>query len=180
MRVRGEVASLRRGRIARIIRAALRAGGHRATFRVVEFNVLHKQLHLIVEADDAMCLARGIQGLAVRFARRINRAFNRKGRFFADRYHARTLRTSREVRDAIHGVLRRGHRCDSTSRGTTPVDMFSSALWFTGWARPVRMCATSIYLLQRVPRPTAFPTVWLLRVAWKKHGLLRLEDALVG
>ena len=34
-----------------------------------------------------------MQGLATRLARRLNRAARRRGKFFADRYHAHVLRT---------------------------------------------------------------------------------------
>src|ERR1700742_2093441 len=42
-------------------------------FRVVEFNVLSNHVHLTCEAD-AMTLARGVQGRAIRLARRLNTA----------------------------------------------------------------------------------------------------------
>src|ERR1700742_3846952 len=63
-------------------------------FRVVEFNVLSNHVHLICEADDAMTLARGVQGLAIRLARRLNTALKRKGKLFGPRYHAVALRRS--------------------------------------------------------------------------------------
>jgi REP element-mobilizing transposase RayT len=82
----------------RVVRAAILAGGHRADFRVVEFSVQSNHVHLLVEAEGAASLTRGMNGLEVRLARRINRALGRSGAFFADRYHARSLRTPTEVR----------------------------------------------------------------------------------
>jgi len=38
----------------------------------------------LVEAEDERALSRGMQGLAVRIARGVNRALERTGRVFAD------------------------------------------------------------------------------------------------
>ena len=45
-------------------------------------------------------LARGMQGLSIRMARRLNRLWRRSGKVFADRFHVEVLRTPRQVRDA--------------------------------------------------------------------------------
>ena len=72
LRIVDGIPSLRRERTARVVRAAIAAGGHRGDFRVVHFNVLGNHLHLLVEANGAEALARGMQGLNVRVARRLN------------------------------------------------------------------------------------------------------------
>ena len=140
LRVVGGVESLRRHRSMRVVRRALLAGGHRPTFRVIEFSVQSNQLHLIVEAGGADGLTRGMIGLAVRLARRLNRAFGRSGRLFAERYHARSLRTPTEVRNAIRHVLQ-NHQHHARRAGVSAaalhaaaLDPCSSSVWFDGWA----------------------------------------------
>jgi len=64
-------------------------------------------LHLIVEADDTQVLARGLRGLAIRVARAVNRALNRRGAVWGDRYHARALTSPRAVRNALVYVMPR-------------------------------------------------------------------------
>ena len=54
------------------LRRAL-AACSRPAFRLIQFSVQSNHLHLIVEADDTVALSRGLQGLAVRCARVINR-----------------------------------------------------------------------------------------------------------
>jgi hypothetical protein len=49
--------------------------------------------------------SRGMQGLAVRIARAVNRAALRRGRVFADHYFARELTTPTEVRRAVRYVV---------------------------------------------------------------------------
>src|SRR3989442_11957483 len=44
-------------------------------------------------------------GLTIRIARAINRAVGRRGKVFADRYHAHILSTRREVANALRYVL---------------------------------------------------------------------------
>ena len=61
-------------------------------FRVVHFHVLPNHLHMIVEADGARALVRGMRGLGVRLARNLNTLLGREGALFAERYHARALK----------------------------------------------------------------------------------------
>jgi putative transposase len=105
-RIRREVGNLRTDKRFLRIQRAFRYGGDRFGLRLVEFSVQSNHVHLIVEADDKLALSRGLQGLAIRVAKGVNRASNRRGRVLADRYHARSLRTPTEVRHAVHYVLR--------------------------------------------------------------------------
>ena len=68
-------------------------------------SVQSDHLHLLVEADTPTRLARGVQRLAVRAAKAINRVLRRRGSVWADRYHAHVLKTPREVRNALVYVL---------------------------------------------------------------------------
>ena len=180
LRIKAGVQSLRRGKVCATVRAALTAGGHKATFRVVEFNVLRNHLHLLVEAEGPAALARGMQGLAVRLARRTNRLLGRTGSLFAARYHARALRTPREVRNALRYVLlnARHHAAEHGRQLARDwIDPYSSAPWFEGFHISPRsrglMCGPDwLTSLQRQPRPTAAPRTWLLATGWRRHGLL--------
>jgi REP element-mobilizing transposase RayT len=97
LRVRPGVPTLRRHHMYRTLRAAFRRGRERFGFRLVHYSVQGNHLHFICEADDRRALARGMQGLAVRIARRVNRVAGRRGRLFADRYHLHVLATPRVV-----------------------------------------------------------------------------------
>src|SRR5262245_45933187 len=66
LRVVEGVGSLRREAVVEVVRGAIEEGGRGDEFRVVEFNVLRNHVHLIVEAEGARELARGMQGLKVR------------------------------------------------------------------------------------------------------------------
>jgi REP element-mobilizing transposase RayT len=178
LRIRAGVASLRRERTLRIVRAAIRAG-HKPSFRVVHFNLLANHMHLIVEAHGALALARGMQGLEVRLARRLNRALARRGKLFAERYHARALRTPRETRNAIRYVLcnSRHHAAQRGERlARYWIDPFSSAPWFDGWSRPIRANEPWLRDLVAQPPPTRPATVWLLTRGWRRHGPLRFDE----
>jgi putative transposase len=69
--------------------AALREGGETEGFRVARSSSRGRVVDLSVVARNAERLARGMQGLAIRFARALNRGSGRKGRVFADRYEVR-------------------------------------------------------------------------------------------
>ena len=79
-------------------------------FRLNHFSVQGNHIHLIGEARDRVALARGVQGLEIRIAKKLNRLMQRRGRVFDDRYHAHILRTSNEVRNALNYVLRNIHK----------------------------------------------------------------------
>ena len=97
-----------------------------------------------------MRLARGMQGLAVRMARRLNRMMQRRGEVFADRYHAHHLRSPTEVARAVAYVLgnffiHAARRGLALARG---VDPFCSAVGDMAL--------------------TVVPETWLLRVGWTR------------
>ena len=69
MRAAAGLPSLRAGRTFAVIQAALRASSN-DRFRVLEFSIQADHLHLLVEGDDASGFTRGIQGLAIRIAKR--------------------------------------------------------------------------------------------------------------
>ena len=154
-------------------------GRDRFGFRLVQFSIQQDHLHLIAEAPDRESLARGMQGLAVRVAKNLNKRWGRRGTVFADRYHDRVLRSPREVRaalcyvlnNALHHGLRFAKR--SEARGAAPnaiPDPFSSACWFDGWVE---------FSVPRAP-PALVPVVhartWLLRVGWRRHGRIAFDE----
>ncbi len=76
----------------------------RFSTRLCEFSIQGNHIHLVVEAASTAALAQAMQGLGIRIARGLNRMMKKKGRVFADRYHAHVLRTPSEVARAVHYV----------------------------------------------------------------------------
>jgi hypothetical protein len=148
---------------------ALAALRHGRGFRVVEYSVQSNHAHLVVEADDARALGRGMQALGIRLARAVNRVLGRSGRVLADRYHLRVLRTPREVRNALAYVLLnlRKHLAERGGVAPVVVDPASSGRWFAQWATRV--------LPARDPPVVSPASSWLLRVGWLRWG--RIDPA---
>jgi hypothetical protein len=143
------------------------AAAHKEAFRVVHFSVQSDHLHLVVEADTAVALVRGMQGLAVRCAKAINRAVGRRGSVWSSRYHAHALRTPTEARRGLVYVLLNFRK---HLRAAAGLDPRSSGAWFTGWRRPgptpPGVC------------PVLPPRTWLARVGWRRAGgLISLDEA---
>jgi REP element-mobilizing transposase RayT len=171
LRVRGDVPNLRRTSFLPVLTEALRAGNDRFGFRLCHYVVMGNHMHLIVEADDARALARGMQGLSIRLAKRVNRTAGRRGKFFADRYHTHVLRTPTEVHRALSYVLLnlRKHAAERhAGRPPEGLDAFSSGAWFDGWHTPPRGVAHA----RRGPPPVIPARAWLLRDGWKKAGTI--------
>ena len=106
-----------------------------------------------------------MQGFAIRAAKAVNRTLRRRGTVWADRFHARALRTPREVRNALVYVLNNFRKHVPGARG---IDPRSSAPWFSGWRIRMR------------PPPGAAPVVaprtWLARVGWLRGGRLDPDE----
>ena len=90
----------------RAIWRAVQRSLERADFRVVALVVRSRRVELVVEADSAAALARGMQGLQVSAARQLNRVLRRTGSVFADRYRPAILRTRAAVRAVVCSLVR--------------------------------------------------------------------------
>jgi len=176
IRVRPGVRSLREGGFVREFRRSLAAASERGDFRVAHYSLQNDHAHMIVEAKGKEALACGMKSIAARLARAVNRVCNRSGTVLDGRYHHRLLRTPREVRRALAYVLLNARRHlakrGQVSRATRAhLDGASSARWFDGW-RP----AAASRFGEAGGRPeVARPHTWLLRVGWRRHGLVDPE-----
>jgi putative transposase len=173
LRVRPEVAKLRRRDVFKIVRRAI-AASQGEGFRICEFNVLSNHCHLVVEAISKPALSRGVKRLATRMAMRINRRLGRRGSVFEDRYHSRVLGCPRQVRSCLVYVLHNARHHGEVGSGFDP---FSSAASFSGWAEGLPHDARWMRETLEAPRVTAPATTWLLAAGWRWHGLIRLEEA---
>jgi putative transposase len=145
------VGYLRRWRVFQAIRVAIREAQERFGVRIVHFSVQGNHLHLLVEAEGAESLSRGVQGLTIRIARAINRAAGRRGKVFADRYHAHILSTRREVANALRYVLENFRHHLRPDVAPVGLDPCSSAAWL-----PIPLAADA---------PIVAPRTWLMRNA---------------
>jgi putative transposase len=169
MRATAGLGWLRRPRVfGAILDAIARASNE--DFRVLHFSVQGDHVHLIGEASDAAALRAGATGLGVRTARAINKALGRKGQVWGDRYHARDLKTPREVRNAIVYVLMnfRKHHRGPLEHLNDSLDPCSSAVWFEGFRG---RAPTSTW-----PPPTRPPRTWLAAIGWRRHCLIAITE----
>ena len=166
----------------------------RVRFRIVHYSVQGNHVHLLVEAASAADLACGLKSVVARFARAVNRVFQRVGQVLADRCHVHVLRTPREARNAVAYVLlnARRHAAKRIARmrksGARPVpvlaragilDAASSARWFFGWRRDVEVDRSPPPALGSAPA-VARPRTFYLRAGWQKAGGLLDPNAVPG
>lgn len=135
-------------------------------FQIVHFTIQADHLHLIVEGSDKRGLARGIAGLEVRIARRLNALLRRKGRFWSDRYHRRDLRSPTETRNVLRYVLLNSQKHHRVIGEGAFADPYSSAATFDGFSQPPTTFETDD------PWPWVRPRTWLLRTGWRRYGPL--------
>jgi hypothetical protein len=145
-RVRPDVGHLRKQGPAHVLLKAFAAAADRDDMRIVHYSIQGNHLHLVVEAESALALSRGILGLSVRIARRLNARLGRRGPVFVDRYHAHVLGSRREVANAVRYVVGNSRH---HAREALPADFRDPF-------------ATS------VDRPLVEPKLWLLRIGWRE------------
>jgi hypothetical protein len=173
IRVRSDVPSLRTAGFVREIERSLAEILERKDFRVAHYSIQHDHLHLLVEAEGAEALSKGMKCLAARVARAVNRVFGRRGPALDGRYHHRALGSPREVRAALAYTLlnARKHAVPAGAPGARSdvgIDPASSGRWFDGWAEgPGRLGA---------PPAVARAQTWLLRAGWRRHGLIHRDE----
>jgi REP element-mobilizing transposase RayT len=184
LRVRSGLPSLRSPALFAVVRKALAAGKDRFGFRLAQFSVQGNHLHLLVEAEQQRALSRGVQGLSVRLARALNRRLERSGSLFADRYHARALKTPRSVQLALRYVLLNARKHARASMPPGFVDARSSAPWFDGFCRPSELvfgarAAREEWAWQSgaLDAPVVAARSWLLRVGYQRAGPIDCDDA---
>lgn len=158
------VPSLRTELVQNLLKRALKNQARRdygTGFQVVHFSIQDDHLHLTVEAKGATAeqiakhprlvsqrakhgletkdrdmLRRGVAGLAIAFARRLNRILGRRGKVWADRHHRRELGTPTEVRNALVYVFQNHIHHGARVYGVGLTDRFSTGPSFDGWAEP--------------------------------------------
>jgi REP element-mobilizing transposase RayT len=170
-----------RGAVAEVNRKACKVGGR---FRVVHFSVQFDHVHLIVEAPNKDALWRGVRGLCISIARRVNRLVRRRGALFEDRWHGRALTSPRAVRHALVYVLANFRKHDAVQRrGGATADPYSSAPYFDQFAEYRGRLPMEIEprLVARALRdegsPVAAAGTWLLREGWLRHGRISVREA---
>lgn len=173
VRVRRDVARLRNFDRIPVLRRAFVHGCKKDTFRICQFSIQGNHIHLICEAADSRALARGMQGWSVRVARGLNAKLGREGSVFDGRYHVEIIKSPRQCRAALCYVLqnarRHGLRLDPSFHGMDP---FSSAWWFDGWKDD----AWREGLAPPDMRTVAEPASWLLKIGWRRHGLVAIDE----
>ena len=181
LRIAAELMRLRRRAAYQIVHHAMRVVLRRSDFWIVHASIQANHLHLLVEANSAMALARGIQAFSISAARRLNQAeanrtgVTRRGPAFPDRYHAEIITNPRQVRHALAYVLNnwRKHKEDrSPATRRWLVDKYSSAVSFTGWAEHSRWLIPADY----DPLPVCTPATWLLREGWKRYAPISIYE----
>ena len=185
IRVERDLGTLRRRDAWQAIRWATIITAKRGNFHIVHASVQRTHVHLMIEADDRMALARGMQGFQISAAKRINRAVSarrsapRKGRVFCDRYHARALKSPLSVRHAVAYVLNnwRHHRepLEQRHHGWR-IDPYSSGYFFDGWRERHGIPIIKLPPNSYDPLFTWRPRTWLLSTGWRRHGAIGMRE----
>src|SRR5512144_842396 len=96
LRMAPRVWNLRSRRSLGVLRRALFAAADRFGARIVQFAILGNHVHLLIEADNTAALVRGVRGLSIRVAKRMNRLMSTNGQVIGDRSRSVTPPVARE------------------------------------------------------------------------------------
>lgn len=138
-------------------------------FRVVHTSMQDTHFHFLVEAENKAVLSRGMQGLAISLAKRINAAHGKRGvprvgKVFAYRYHATPIRTPRQARNALRYVLNNWRHHQNSASAYDQLDPYATGYAFSGWSRETGWYENWAGI------PSMAPETWLLNVGWQRAG----------
>jgi putative transposase len=177
VRAVGGVPFLRSQRVFAAIRALFARASEKG-LRLLQFSVQGNHLHMIVEANEKIALARGMQRLLSRLAMTINAIAKRHGKVWRDRYHRRDLTTPQQFRNALVYVLFNMRKHAASDRDAAlwseSFDPCTSFAWFTGWAPSMGPSVSAV--ARAGPSIVAAPQSWLASKGWERRGLLRLDE----
>lgn len=156
-------------------------------FRIAHFSVAPSHVYLVVEARDARSLSSGARSIAIRVARYVNDGLTRTGPLWGDRWRRRDLKTPADVRSALVHVY--GSFRTHSSKARAGIDPYSSAAWFDGF-RGYRPASDAVppfaeagvgvapsFKAQTAQSPVVAPQSALLSTAWRKLGLIGMDEA---
>ena len=161
--------SLRSEETRGVIQGVVREVSQEKRFRIVHFTIQEDHLHLVVETFTAETLRYGMSRFVIRVAKRVNKVWGRRGTFWKERYHARPFQSRREAWNVLRYCLNNGRKHGVWKSRSQP-DPYSSGRWFDGWSDGRCEPRTESC-------PVAAPSTWLLRIGWRKYGLLALTSA---
>jgi hypothetical protein len=189
LRVHRDLGGLRKLDTYTAIRRAMRVSlrGH-AIFRIIHISVQNTHIHLICEATNKAALSAGLQGFQISAAKQLNAVVSvrrrlpqrRRGRVFTDRYHAESLKSPTQVRNAINYVVNnwRHHRVDRDAAFTLlggRIDPYASGCSFAGWRAAIPTEPVEVPYGYETP-PVSEPATWLARVGWQKVAPIGMFD----
>jgi REP element-mobilizing transposase RayT len=170
---------LRGFELGKLLRRAFVRSCDKPGFRICQFSIQGNHIHLICEARTSADLARGVQGWKIRVTRSLNHRWHRRGTVFDDRYHTEIMKSPRQVRNSICYVMQNGRRHGRPMPAWAGgIDPFSSAWYFHGWQhdRWRRGLAPPPEDPDAPGDPVAEAHTWLLRIAWRRHGLIAIDE----
>jgi hypothetical protein len=136
----------------------------RELFRLIAYTLQGDHAHLVVEADAAAGLSRGMSELGRHLAWGVNAALERTGPLLDGRFHSRRLDSPAEVRNALGYLVENAARHAEKAGRQTPraiVDPYTS-LGHLELRSHRRWGERAVG-----PRITVPPVTWLLRQGWQ-------------
>jgi REP element-mobilizing transposase RayT len=175
--------TLRNAAVYRAVRAATIVMARRDDARIVHLSIQRTHLHLLVEANDRLALARGMLAFQISAAKHINRRLlvdgtRRRGQVFADRYHAEVVTSPRYARHVLAYVMnnwRKHHEDREEVAHGWLVDPLSTGVLFDGW-RELGDRRRWTYRATYEPMVVSAPRTWLLSIGWRRHGLVSCHE----
>jgi REP element-mobilizing transposase RayT len=183
LRVVPAIGSLRKRLMYKALRWATLAVARRemhfreeGVFRIVHISIQRTHVHLIVEADRADALARGMQSFQISAAKHMNAAVSvglarrRRGTVFPDRYHQEVITCPTQARHTLAYVMNnwRKHREDALRKWN--VDPYSTGVVFWGWKERVDAEVMWRWPETYEPLLVLTPLTWLLTTGWMRGG----------
>src|SRR5688572_29984847 len=104
VRRRDGLPSFRQQRVLDLVHDLMREKNDES-FQILHRSIQSNHIHFVAEARDRRAVTRKMQGFMIAFAKRLNAMLERAGKVWADRYYARDIEGSREMKNVLSYVF---------------------------------------------------------------------------
>jgi putative transposase len=169
VRRRDNLPSFRRQRVLDLVHELIEKKND-DSFQIVHWSIQSNHIHLVCKARDRRAVTRKMQGFMIAFAKRLNALLgNRKGKVWADRYFARDILDSKEMKNVLAYVFGNAKKHGAVPKESRMPDVFASGMLFDGWDVKLQ-----VFRFDDWPQPR--PRTPMLRRWWRLHGPLKFAS----
>lgn len=151
IKVKKNKAEIRNKTVLSLLKRAI-MNARRQGLKVIHFTLEYDHAHFLIEADNHIILAKGMQSLGVTLAKAINKARKQSGTVYKNRYHFNRITTPRQLRNVMNYIFTNGRKHGRTKDIITSFNSIKAEMkqrLFVGEIQKLEYDLELVHLLDR-------------------------------